>query len=82
LMYQCAHTGCTRTFAHPEDEDNCEALRGYCAHLMRAGWRPVWVKTETGKKGGWVCREHAKEVERMVRRNRRGCWSNKQVRMI
>lgn len=57
-MYCCEHSGCTKTFDHPEDEDNCEAIDGYCAHLMGAGWRPVWVRHDGNMKGGWVCPEH------------------------
>lgn len=38
-----------------------ETIDGHCAHLMRAGWRPVWVRVEAAPKrvlfarGGWLC---------------------------
>ena len=58
---------CPATFDHPGVEDDCETVGGYCAHLVRAGWRAVWVRllaSEEGRpdrhvfsRGGWVCPE-------------------------
>lgn len=62
-MYTCAKTPCPNTFEHPGDEEDCETIGGFCAHLVQAGWAPVYVRTTSGgKKGAWVCSEHSKGV--------------------
>ena len=63
-IYRCE--SCRATFEHPESEGDCDSVDGKCAHLMTAGWRPVWVKVSTEapageqnrhifSRGGWVC---------------------------
>ena len=52
-------------FDHPSVEE-CESVGGKCEHLMRARWRPVWVKVSTQapegdqnrhlfSRGDWIC---------------------------
>lgn len=57
---------CETIFDHPANAEDCASVDGHCAHLMNAGWRPVWVKVSmyapTGEqnihifsRGGWLC---------------------------
>jgi hypothetical protein len=68
MTYRCDSGVCEATFEHPGPEEDCESIDGKCAHLMRAGWRPCWVRVEfessrlAGKpfrplfsRGGWLC---------------------------
>ena len=66
--YRCEY--CRATFEHPGSEE-CETVRTHCAHLMNAGWRPVWVRVSLQgpegeqdrhifSKGGWICVQCAK----------------------
>lgn len=55
------------TFEHPDVEE-CESVDGKCEHLVRAGWRPVWLRgyldgrgdrpdKQVFARGGWICHE-------------------------
>ena len=68
MTYRCESSVCEATFEHPGSEDDCETIDGHCAHLMRAGWRPCWVRVELERtkvegrpfrplfsRGGWLC---------------------------
>jgi hypothetical protein len=65
--YACvasASPGCEERFHHP-DVQECNSVDGKCAHLMEAGWRPVWARVflhgeeSIGKhllsRGAWIC---------------------------
>jgi hypothetical protein len=63
MTYRCESGVCESTFEHPGPEDDCESIDGKCAHLMRAGWRPCWVRVELEPRrvlfarGGFLCPE-------------------------
>lgn len=68
--YRCEAADCRRTFKHAGEENDCPTVEGRCAHLMNAGWRPVYVGVTAfagGKhrklfvRGGWLCATHATE---------------------
>jgi hypothetical protein len=65
--YHCIH--CEATFEHPDVEE-CETVDGHCAHLVRAGWKPVRVRVSLAAPmgeqdrhifttGGWICPKSA-----------------------
>lgn len=64
--YRCEHAPCLAAFEHPPGE--CDrGIDSSCAHLIEAGWRPVWVSVRTKPntpllfaRGGWLCPVHAK----------------------
>jgi hypothetical protein len=58
---------CQTTFEHPDTAGECESVGSHCALLVRAGWKPVWVRVITSEegqpdrhvfsRGGWFCPE-------------------------
>jgi hypothetical protein len=63
-MFWCV--GCDATIEHPDGEDGCETVNGYCAVLIRAGWQSVWARIiliapddqpdrHVFSKGCWIC---------------------------
>jgi hypothetical protein len=42
-IYRCS-ADCSSTFKHTSNEDDCESIQGQCEHLVKAGWRLVWVR--------------------------------------
>jgi hypothetical protein len=68
LTYQCVSCE-SATFLHPAgEESSCGAIKGSCAILYRAGWRPAQVRVSLQApeghqdqhlltRGGWVCPE-------------------------
>jgi hypothetical protein len=60
--FRCASADCASGYEHPVGE--CDSsVDGHCAHLMGAGWRPVWLRVMGGpekqrhlfSQGGWLC---------------------------
>jgi len=66
-VFRC--DACDAAFDHPTDDD-CPTIQGFCAHLMRAGWRNVDVRVYRDEsplrsrgsrekillsRGGWLC---------------------------
>lgn len=75
-IYRC-ESQCGAEFVHPNEPDGCDSVDGSCAHLMNAGWRPVYVRIFPDKcgmkwnektlllaRGGWLCGDCVKKYER------------------